>query len=88
MEYTGKARVYGEFKLKFKDSWICKMYIVFSIIMRISLGFYMIYVMYNIINLPFKSTLQNYRACLCHVTQLIILLTTNYYRSMKSTKSI
>jgi len=41
MEYTGKARVYGEFKLKFKDNWICKMYIVFSIIMRISLGFYL-----------------------------------------------
>lgn len=36
------------------------------------------------INLPFSEALQNYRACLCHITQLVILLTTNYYRSMKS----
>ena len=43
-----------------------------------------IFVMYNLINLPFNDALQNYRACLCHITMLVILLTTNYYRSMKS----
>lgn len=41
--------------------------------------------MYFIINLPFADWYQNYRAGLCHVTQLVILLASNYYRSMKST---
>ena len=39
--------------------------------------------MYNIINLPFRDFYQNYRANLCHITQLIILLVTNYYQSMR-----
>ena len=47
-----------------------------------------IYIMFNIINLPFLSTLQNYRANLCHITQLIILFTTNYYRSMRYNDSL
>lgn len=42
------------------------------------------YLLYFIINLPFTDWFQNYRAGLCHLTQLIILLTANYYRSMKS----
>jgi hypothetical protein len=48
------------------------------------LAFSLLFIMYTIINLPFKSALQNYRACLCQVTQLITLLATNYYRTMKS----
>ena len=48
------------------------------------LAMVIVFVMYNIINLPFNDALQNYRACFCHVTMLVILLTTNYYRSMKS----
>ena len=36
-------------------------------------------------NLPFTDPLQNYRANVVHITQFIILMVTNYYRSMKST---
>lgn len=41
--------------------------------------------LYTIVNLPFKNVYQNYRCSLIHFTMLYILLTTNYYRSMKST---
>jgi hypothetical protein len=44
--------------------------------------------MYFIVNLPFSSTLQNYRAGLVQATMLYTLLTTNYYRSMKSNTSL
>lgn len=43
-----------------------------------------VFIMYNIINLPFISVVHNYRANLMHVTHLVILFTANYYRSMKS----
>ena len=49
----------------------------------IILAFSLTYIMYNIVNLPFADFYQNYRANLCHVTQLIVLLATNYYRSMR-----
>ena len=41
--------------------------------------------MYHIINLPFSNVFHNYRAGLIHLTEFIILMVTNYYRSMKST---
>ncbi len=44
--------------------------------------------MYNIINLPFDDAYQNYRANICHVTQLIILMVSNYYRSMRYNDNI
>ena len=50
----------------------------------IVLAFPLAYLLYIIVNLPFSSAIMNYRACLIHVTELIILLGTNYYRSMKS----
>ena len=49
----------------------------------IILGFSFTYIMYNIINLPFVNFYQNYRANICHITQLITLIVSNYYRSMK-----
>lgn len=49
----------------------------------IILAFSLIYIMYNVTNLPFVDAYQNYRANLCHFTQVVILLITNYYRSMK-----
>lgn len=52
------------------------------------LAFSFTFMMYFIINLPFSSALQNYRAGLIQVTMLYILLTTNYYRSMKSNTSL
>jgi hypothetical protein len=51
------------------------------LIMAFSLSF----IMYTIINLPFSDTMQNYRCCLIHGSMLYTLLTTNYYRGMKST---
>jgi hypothetical protein len=47
------------------------------------LFFSIFYILYSITNLPFNAAFQNYRSNLCHITQLIILLVTNYYRSMK-----
>ncbi len=44
----------------------------------------MTFMLYVIVNLPFISVYQNYRAGFIHVTMLITLLVTNYYRSMKS----
>ena len=41
------------------------------------------YILFNLVNLPFKDSYHNYRANLCNITQLTILLVTNYYRSLK-----
>jgi len=46
------------------------------------------YIMYNIINLPFKDAYQNYRANVCHCTQLLILIVTNFYTAMKFNEPI
>ena len=54
----------------------------------IAISFSMVFLLYNFTNLPFCSALYNYRANAIHVTQFIILMTANYYRSMKSTTSI
>jgi hypothetical protein len=51
----------------------------------IILAFALAFMMYHIINLPFSNFVQNYRSGLIHITMLYILLTTNYYRGMKST---
>ena len=91
---------YGEFKLKFKENFVCRSYILISILYRMTLGFCMAlkndydeaslillgismtFVLYNLINLPFSDYVQNYRCNLIHITQLIIILCANYYRSM------
>lgn len=44
--------------------------------------------MYVLVNLPFYNVYQNYRCVLIHFTTLYILLTTNFYRSMKSNTSL
>jgi hypothetical protein len=50
----------------------------------ISVGFCMLWVMYNLVNLPFRKAYQNYRACCCHIAQLVILMVANYYDSLLS----
>ena len=50
------------------------------IVLALSIAF----LMYNLINLPFTKAYHNYRACLCHLTQFIVLFVAMYYRSMKS----
>lgn len=51
----------------------------------IVISFSLLFLLYNLTNLPFLDAYHNYRANFCHVTQLIILFVTNYYESMKST---
>lgn len=89
---------YGEFKLKFKKNCICRLYIPFTILYRMCLGFYIslentnseatliviafsfIFIMYNVVNLPFSNVFQNYRSNFIHIVQFVILLTANFYR--------
>lgn len=49
------------------------------LILAISLAF----IMFNAINLSYKKFYHNYRANISHISQLVILMVTNYYRSMK-----
>ncbi len=51
----------------------------------IIMAFTLAFMMYTLINLPFSQPLQNYRCALIHAPMLFTLLTTNYYRAMKST---
>jgi hypothetical protein len=52
-----------------------------------ALGISLLFLLYNLVNLPFAKAYHNYRACLCHMTQFITLFVAMYYRSMKSTTS-
>ena len=45
-------------------------------------GFSMLFILYNLVNLPFNDAYHNYRANFCHFAQLIILFVTNYYDSL------
>ena len=54
----------------------------------IVVGFSIFFILYNIANLPFRSTFHNYRANIIHISQFILLMVSNYYRSMKSTTAI
>ena len=45
----------------------------------------LLFLLYNLVNLPFVRAYHNYRANICHFTQFIILFVAMYYRSMKST---
>lgn len=46
----------------------------------VSIGF----VMFNLINLPYRSTLHNYRSNIVYLSECVVLITANYYRTMKS----
>lgn len=101
LEMSSSKDQFGQFKNKFKESFVCNIYIVISLVYRICLAIYaasnvnydygtliilamsISFIMYNLINLPFRDIIQNYRACLCHFSQLIILFTANYYRTLK-----
>ena len=48
------------------------------------LVFSLFFVVINLANLPFKSTLHNYRSSFIHLTEFLILFVANYYRSMKA----
>lgn len=44
----------------------------------------LVFVLYHIANMPYVSTLHNYRSTVVHITELIIVLVANYYRTMLS----
>ena len=46
-----------------------------------------LFLLYNLVNLPFAKAYHNYRANVCHISQFICLFITMYYRSMKSSAS-
>lgn len=52
------------------------------------LGISLAFILYNLINLPYSQAYHNYRACICHLSQFVIIFVTMYYRSMKSTTDI
>ena len=48
------------------------------IVLAISIFF----LLYNLVNLPFRQAFHNYRANLCHLTQFLCLFIAMYFRSM------
>ena len=52
------------------------------------LGISLAFILYNLINLPYAQAYHNYRACICHLSQFVIIFVTMYYRSMKSTTNV
>ncbi len=52
-----------------------------------SLGCSLLFLIYNLVNLPFAKAYHNYRACLCHLAQFITIFVAMYYRSMRPTIS-
>ena len=52
------------------------------------IGLGMAFLLFDLVNLPFSNVYENYRSNVIYVSHLIILFTTNYYRSMKSTTPI
>ena len=49
----------------------------------IVLALSLLFLLYNLVNLPFRKAYHNYRANICHFTQFICLFVGMYYRSMK-----
>ena len=46
------------------------------------------FIIYNLVNLPFRKAYHNYRANICHLSQFAILFIAMYYRSMNDGYSI
>lgn len=46
-----------------------------------------LFLLYNLVNLPFTKAYHNYRANICHFCQFVVLFIAMYYRSMKSSAS-
>ena len=58
-------------------------YVMSSLVM---VGISLFWMLYNLVNLPFRQAYQNYRANFCHIAQFVILMVTNYYDSMLETE--
>ncbi len=80
------CQIYFVFALLFRFSLgyyaaVKAQYTLSSLIM---VGFSLLWVAYNFVNLPFKKAYQNYRANACHIAQFVILMVANYYDSLLS----
>jgi len=53
-----------------------------------AVGISLLFVMYNLVNLPFTKAYHNYRACMCHCSQFVLLFVSMFYRSMTSSTPI
>lgn len=53
----------------------------------IVLLFSIYFLIYNLVNLPFRKAYHNYRANICHLSQFLILYVTTFYRSMNADSS-
>jgi hypothetical protein len=60
----------------------------YSYVSVLILGFSLAFLIFLIVNLPFKDTYQNYRSFLIQFTCTYILFTTDYYETMKSSTPI
>ena len=54
----------------------------------IVLALSLLFLLYNLVNLPFQKAYHNYRANICHIAQFVCLFVGMYYRSMKSTSNV
>ena len=52
------------------------------------LAFSILFLVYNLVNLPFTKAYHNYRANICHFAQFVTLFVAMFYRSMKSTTDL
>ena len=46
------------------------------------------FLLYNLVNLPFTKAYHNYRANICHFAQFVTLFVAMFYRSMMSNNSL
>lgn len=54
----------------------------YSLSTLIAVGFSLLFLSYNFVNLPFRQAYQNYRANLCHLSQFTILIVANFHDGM------
>lgn len=47
-----------------------------------------LFLLYNLVNLPFLKAYHNYRACLCHLSQFLILYLAMYFRTMADPSAV
>ena len=80
------CQMYFVFALLFRFSlgYYAAVKVEYKMSSLVMVGFSMLWVVYNLANLPFKQAYQNYRANFCHIAQLVVLMVANYYDSILS----
>jgi hypothetical protein len=60
----------------------------YSLSTLIAVGFSLLFLSYNFVNLPFREAYHNYRANLCHISQFAILMVGNFHDSMLENEAL